>query len=101
MQRRQQLAIAQRSAGATSSDAPAQNRERLVWLSSPEDIILQKLLWYRLGHQISDRQWRDVLGVLKVQATLNFGYLAQWSETLGLEDLMAQALREAGLSESH
>ncbi|MBV9385334.1 MAG: hypothetical protein JOZ78_02785 [Chroococcidiopsidaceae cyanobacterium CP_BM_ER_R8_30] len=102
MQRRQQLVINQRSAGAASGSAPvsAQNPERLIWLSSPEDIILQKLLWYRLGHQVSDRQWRDVLGVLKVQATLDFGYLAQWSETLGLENLMAQALREAGHSES-
>lgn len=87
MQRRQQLVI-------------TQNPERRAWLASAEDIILQKLIWYRLGNQISDRQWRDVLGVLKVQAyRLDFNYLAQWVETLKLTDLMAQALQEAGIDE--
>ena len=87
MQRRQQLLI-------------TQNPERLAWLPSSEDIILHKLIWYRLGNRVSDRQWRDVLGVLKVQAErLDFGYLAQWAETLGLVNLMAQALREAGINE--
>lgn len=87
MQRRQQLVI-------------TQNPERLTWLASAEDIILQKLIRYRLGNQISDRQWRDVLGVLKVQAySLDFNYLAQWAQTLKLADLMAQALGEAGLDE--
>lgn len=88
MQRRQQLVI-------------TQNPERLAWLPSAEDIILQKLLWYRMGDRISDRQWRDVLGVLKVQADrLDFNYLVLWAETLKLIDLMAQALREAGLNEN-
>lgn len=87
MQRRQQLVI-------------TQNPERLAWLASAEDIILQKLIWYRLGNQISDRQWRNVLGVLKVQAyRLDFNYLTQWAEMLKLADLMAQALREAGIDE--
>lgn len=85
MQRRQQLII-------------TQNPERLAWLPSAEDIILQKLIWYRLGGNVSDRQWRDVLGVLKVQADrLDFNYLVEWAETLNLTDLMAEALSEAGL----
>jgi hypothetical protein len=37
-------------------------------LVSPEDIILNKLDWYRQGDCVSERQWNDVLGVLKVQA---------------------------------
>ena len=67
-------------------------------MASAEDIILQKLIWYRLGNQVSDRQWRDVLGVMKVQADkLNFNYLRDWAERLNLSNLMEQALREAGL----
>lgn len=86
MQRRQSLII-------------SQNPERSAWFASAEDIILQKLIWYRMGSRVSDRQWRDVLGVLKVQADrLDFNYLAQWSQMLQLRDLMAQALQEAGLS---
>lgn len=88
MQRRQQLII-------------TQNPERLAWFPSPEDIILQKLIWYRLGGGVSDRQWRDVLGVLKVQADrLDFNYLAEWAEALNLTDLMAQVLSQAGLNEN-
>jgi len=88
MQRRQQLVI-------------TQNPERSAWFASAEDIILQKLIWYRLGNQISDRQWRDVLGVLKVQnQKLDFNYLKQWGERLNLVGLIAQALQEAGLSEN-
>jgi len=88
MQRRQQLII-------------TQNPKRLAWFPSPEDIILQKLIWYRLGGGVSDRQWRDVLGVLKVQADrLDFNYLAEWAETLNLTDLMAQVLSEAGLNDT-
>ena len=86
MQRRQQLVI-------------TQNPERSAWFASAEDIILQKLIWYRMGNQVSDRQWRDVLGVLKVQdQKLDFNYLKQWGERLNLVDLIAQALQDAGLS---
>ncbi len=33
-----------------------------------EDTLLAKLEWYRMGGEVSERQWRDVLGVMKVQA---------------------------------
>lgn len=63
-----------------------------VWMASPEDIVLQKLDWYRKGGEISDRQWGDVTGVLTVQgAALDREYLERWATTLGLTDLLQRA----------
>lgn len=68
-------------------------------LASPEDVILNKLDWYRQGGGVSDRQWNDVLGVLRVQQhLLDFAYLRQWAKVLGLSDLLHGALRDSGLN---
>lgn len=67
-----------------------------IWISSPEDIVLQKLVWGR-GSQ-SEKQWRDVLGVLKLQGSnLDFEYLRQWGATLDLTEQLDRAFRESGL----
>lgn len=67
-------------------------------VTSPEGVVLQKLVCYRKGGEISDRQWRDVLGVLKIQApTLARGDLETWASRLGVDDLLARALGEAEL----
>jgi hypothetical protein len=72
---------------------------RKVWVCSAEDIVLQKLDWYEQGNRISDRQWLDVQGVLKVQgAKLDLSYLHRWADAKGLSDLLKKALQEAGLS---
>jgi len=64
--------------------------------ASPEDMILQKLVWFKMGGGISDRQWSDVLGILRVQrATLDREYLERWSAHLGVEDLLLRATSEA------
>jgi hypothetical protein len=63
---------------------------------SPEDLILAKLLWGQQSQ--SEKQWRDVLGVLKVQGdSLDFAYLAKWSSRLDLTELMQGAIAAAGL----
>lgn len=62
---------------------------RLFPFTSPEDIILNKLEWYRLGNEVSERQWLDVLGVMKIQAnSLDQDYLDKWATELGLADLL-------------
>ena len=68
------------------------------YVASAEDTVLAKLQWYRDGGDVSDRQWNDVLGVLKVQGqALDRGYLAEWARELGLADLLRRALDDAGL----
>lgn len=74
------------------------NPEDQVFVASPEDTILAKLDWYRLGGGVSDRQWGDVTGVLKVQGErLDFAYLRQWAAELGVDNLLERALDHAGL----
>lgn len=67
-----------------------------VYLISPEDTVLAKLEWYRLGGEVSDRQWQDVIGVLTVQAEdLDLDYLRHWADQLGIRNLLERALAEA------
>lgn len=69
-----------------------------LFIATAEDIILQKLLWFEKGHRVSDRQWRDVLGVLKVQQSLlDRAYLDRWAVQLRVSELLSRAYHEAGL----
>jgi len=69
--------------------------ERTAWVTSAEDIILAKLEWFRLGGEVSERQWRDVLGVMKTQGTLlDDVYLRHWAVELGVLDLLGRAFSE-------
>ena len=55
----------------------------------------QKLRWYRRGGEVSDRQWRDVVAIVRVQGShLDWSYLAANAPTLGVADLLARALDE-------
>jgi len=67
-------------------------------ICSPEDIVIAKLEWYRAGGELSERQWGDILGVLRVNSTqLDFGTMQASANELGVTDLMVKALAEAGL----
>lgn len=71
-----------------------------LYFASAEDTVLAKLDWYRKGGGVSDRQWRDVQGVLKVQASkLDRAYLRHWASELGLVNMLDRAWFEAGLGD--
>lgn len=62
---------------------------------TPEDLVLSKLEWYELGNRISESQWKDMLGILKVQKSLDWNYLEKWATELGLLNLLQKARSEA------
>lgn len=87
MERRQSITV--------TSEPP-----RTLIVASPEDIVLQKLWWYKLGGGVSERQWNDVLGVLKVRGPLlDRAYLQRGAEEMTVDDLLFRALEDAGLSD--
>jgi hypothetical protein len=91
-------------AGGTPLDEQQLRRRRAVEIAPgrtlhvhpPEDILLPKLRWYGRGGETSERQWRDILGIIRVQAQrLDSDYLCVNAPVLGVADLLARALREA------
>jgi hypothetical protein len=93
-------------AGGTPLDALQLSRRREVDLDGrrifvhpPEDILLQKLRWFRAGGETSDRQWRDARGIVRVQgARLDRAYLEAQAEILQVSDLLERALADGGTS---
>ena len=69
-----------------------------VPVKTPEDSILRKLLWFRDGGEVSERQWGDVIGLLRVSGgSLDDPYLAGWAGRLGIAGLLDRARVEATL----
>lgn len=69
---------------------------RDLMVKSAEDTILRKLEWYRIGGEVSDRQWNDILGILRTQKTdLDLTYLRRWAVELDVEDLLETSLQTA------
>jgi hypothetical protein len=95
--------------GATPYDEAEFARRRPVIVREPdvqlvfksaEDTVLRKLSWFRQGGEVSERQWRDVVQVLKLNAgTMEDDYLDRWADELEIDDLLVlareQAAREA------
>jgi len=72
-----------------------ENPDSEFFLASPEDVILSKLEWFRLGDEVSEKQWLDITKVLKVQQhALDRAYLSHWAAELGVADLLARAWQE-------
>jgi hypothetical protein len=74
-------------------NADQENRVE-IQVASAEDTILSKLRWYKLGGQISDRQWNDVLGIA-TSRPLDWQYLWSWGPALGIMELLEKLLGEA------
>lgn len=70
-------------------DDPVQIR-----VKTAEDIVLRKLQWYRIGGEISDRQWSDVVGCLRA-GDRDVDYMRRWASDLELGDLLERALLAA------
>jgi hypothetical protein len=70
---------------------PGSGRE--VWVTSPEDQVLRKLDWYRQSGHTSERQWRDVIGLLSVRGDrMDVEHLREVATAVGLSDLLERAL---------
>jgi hypothetical protein len=70
--------------------------EEEIPVSSPEDTVLAKLEWFLRGGEASERQWTDVVGVLRAGGPLDEAHLREGAAELGVTDLLARALEEAG-----
>jgi hypothetical protein len=85
-------ALARKERRSIDPDSP----EAQVFLATPEDTVLAKLEWYRLGNEVSDRQWIDILGVLKLQrGRLDLDYMKKWAAALKVADLLERAMQQA------
>lgn len=67
-----------------------------IWVTSPEDQVLPKLDWYRnTGHE-SQRQWRDVIGTLRIHGdAMDRDYLNEIARQLDLGTLLDDATTAA------
>lgn len=73
-------------------DAPGAD----LFVDTAEHTVLRKLEWYRRGGEASERQWRDVIGVLRARrGRLDRESMAAWAQRLGVTDLLTRAIKES------
>lgn len=90
-------------AGGTALDAQQLARRvrvavggRVIYVHPPEDILLQKLRWFRLSGETSQRQWRDAVGIVPVQGDhLDRAYVRRYARALDVEALVERILSSA------
>ncbi|NMF86342.1 hypothetical protein [Nodosilinea sp. P-1105] len=67
-----------------------------VYVAAPEDIVVSKLRWGQTSQ--SEKQWRDVLGILKTQQDdLDYDYMHVWAASFNLSQQLEQAILAAGV----
>jgi len=64
-------------------------------VASAEDTVLAKLEWFRSGGETSERQWWDIVGVLRVAENADVGYMRRWAASLDVTALLERALLDA------
>jgi len=68
-----------------------------VFVDTAENTLLRKLEWYRRGGEVSERQWRDVQAIARIQDDrLDRDHLRRWAVRLGVLDLLERILPAAG-----
>lgn len=66
-----------------------------LFIKSPEDSVIRKLLWFHEGGETSEKQWRDIVSILRIGgATLDHEYMDSWSRALRCDSLLARARAE-------
>ncbi|MBL8803513.1 MAG: hypothetical protein JNN27_16045 [Planctomycetes bacterium] len=74
----------------------ARDSKRTVATTSAEDMLLQKIVWFRDGGEVSEQQWRDVVALIRTLGEeLDWDYLRSWAERLVLGELLERARRAA------
>lgn len=74
-----------------------EQKDSEFYLASPEDVILNKLIWYLRGGGASKQQLRDVMGILAIQGSIDSNYLKNWAPKLQVEELLKKLFRDAGI----
>lgn len=70
------------------------------YIASAEDVILNKLRWFKSGGGVARQQWNDVLSILRVQKnSVDLEYLQRWAKNLKIYNLLEKAIQEAGIQE--
>jgi predicted nucleotidyltransferase len=90
--------IAQQQLARRRMEEVAPEQGAVIYVATAEDMVLAKLLWYQSGGGVSEIQWTDVLGMIRVQGEhLDADYLREWASQLGIRDLLERILKEAAI----
>ncbi|HEX6051854.1 MAG TPA: hypothetical protein VFZ21_21445 [Gemmatimonadaceae bacterium] len=67
----------------------------ILYVDTAEHTLLRKLEWYRRGGEVSERQWRDVQAIARLQGdSLDRVHLQRWARRLGVKDLLERVTRD-------
>lgn len=64
-------------------------------VAAPEHILLRKLRWYELGRRVSERQWRDLRGLVRGNPAMDWEFVERWSSAFGLQETLRELREQA------